>query len=268
MYQDYIYQLTPNEWEWFAQDVLFHLGFYIVTGPSEGTDDGVDLIVEIEREKNKYRYLVSCKHPYKSKKNIGVRQELDIRDRVEQHSCHGFIAFYSVGPTSGLKKKLKALKQKGIDVMEIYLSNVLDIIPTMRGYTLQKYFGAPHQLYHHIVEGTEYQPLICMSDDCDKDILAQENIALSLAGFYVDDANKVYFLYGCKCCVGDYCNHPYWAEINQIRYIEEMQVWNSIVDEIPMSQGHIIDPNFYKDAFALQRAILQIQIPQGWGRWI
>ncbi|WP_419204942.1 restriction endonuclease [Bordetella trematum] len=117
MYQEEICRLSPNEWEWFAQDVLFHLGFMIHVGPSEGTDDGLDMIVE--REKTKY--LVSCKHNHKSRKNVGVREESDIRDRVEQHNCEGFIAFYSVGATTALKKKFISLENAGIGVIEIYL---------------------------------------------------------------------------------------------------------------------------------------------------
>lgn len=70
MYQDHIYELTPQKWEWFAQDVLFHLGFSVVVGPSEGIDEGMDLIVEIKRNEENYKYLVSCNHPYKSKKML------------------------------------------------------------------------------------------------------------------------------------------------------------------------------------------------------
>ncbi|EPM6344232.1 TPA: restriction endonuclease [Vibrio parahaemolyticus] len=268
MYQDYIYKLTPNEWEWFAQDVLFHLGFSVEVGPAEGVDDGVDLIATIERDQIAYRYLVSCKHPYKTKKNVGVRQELDIRDRVEQHDCNGFIAFYSVGSTSGLKKKLIALESKGIDIIELYLNEIMDIIPTMRGFILQKYFDAPHELYHHVVESSDYQPLICMNEACNKDLLLKENIPMSMAGFGIDKDKTVHFIYGCKYCVSDYCTHPYWAEISQIRYIEQMQGWNSIVEEVSNTEQLSIASDFYKDAYDLQSAILQIQIPQGWGRWI
>ncbi|EPF2550300.1 restriction endonuclease [Vibrio cholerae] len=264
MYKEAIYKLSPNDWEWFAQDVLFHLGFTICFGPSEGVDDGVDMIVEMDRVK----YLVSCKHNFKTKKNVGVRQEADILDRLEQHGCEGFIVFYSVGATTGLKKKLTALENKGIRVMEIYLDSILDIIPTMRGYTLQKYFERPQELYHHVVEGIDYTPLTCMHEECDKDILSQERIPLSLAGFHVDENDTVHFLYGCKHCVADYCNHPYWAEIGQIRYIEQMQVWCSIVNDISNSSDLKISTDFYQYFSKLQQGILQIQIPQGWGRWL
>lgn len=215
MYQEEICKLSPDQWQWFAQDVLFHLGFQLIVGPSEGKDDGLDMIVE----RDKHKYLVSCKHNYQSRKNVGVREEKDIRDRIEQHSCTGFIAFYSVGATTALKKKLIALKNNGIRLFEIYLDDVLDIIPTMRGLTLQKYFSRPQELHDHLVKETEYKPLICVYKECGKDIIEHKNIPYSLAGFNTDNKNTVHLLYGCKSCISDYCNHECWAEIGQIRYI-------------------------------------------------
>lgn len=262
MYQEEIYRLSPNEWEWFAQDALFHLGFTIRVGPSEGADDGLDMIVEQEDVK----YLVSCKHNHKSRKNVGVRDESDIRDRVEQHECNGFIAFYSVGATTALKKKFIALDNAGINIIEIYLDNILDIIPTMMGFVLQKYFERPQEMHHHLVQGSGYKPLKCMKDGCDKDIISKERIPYSLAGFGIDDEDSIHFIYGCKSCLADYCTHPYWAEIGQIRYIEQMLTWRSIVDEVTSQNKPA--PDFYKHWALLQEAILQIQVPQGWGRWI
>ncbi|AEO48657.1 restriction endonuclease [Rhodospirillum rubrum] len=262
MYQEDIYRLSPNEWEWFAQDILFHLGFIVHVGPSEGADDGLDMIVE----RNNVKYLVSCKHNHKSKKSVGVRDEQDIRDRVEQHKCKGFIAFYSVGATTALKKKIASLENAGIDVIEIYLDNVLDIIPTMVGFVLQKYFQRPQEIHHQVVCGGDYKPLKCMGEGCDKDIISKEQIPYSLVGFYIDNKNSIHFIYGCKICLADYCTSPYWAEIGQIRYIEEMLNWRSVVDKVT-SQNEPA-PDFYKHWALLQEAILQIQIPQGWGRWI
>lgn len=262
MYQEDIYKLSPNEWEYFAQDVLFHLGFTVLVGPSEGADDGLDMVVE----HGDVKYLVSCKHNHKSRKNIGVRDEADIRDRVEQHKCNGFIVFYSVGATTALKRKLISLKDTGISVIEIYLDNVLDIIPTMMGFVLQKYFQRPQELHHHLVENSDYKPLKCMKAGCTIDIISKENISFSLAGFCVDAEEIIHFIFGCKTCVADYCTHPYWAEIGQIRYIEQMLAWRSIVDVV-ISENKPA-PDFYKQWALLQEAILQIQVPQGWGRWI
>ncbi|MCK4866351.1 MAG: restriction endonuclease [Gammaproteobacteria bacterium] len=264
MYQEEICKLSPGQWEWFAQDVLFHLGFTVHVGPSEGVDDGLDMLVE----RDDVKYLVSCKHNYKTRRNVGVREESDIRDRIEQHDCAGFIAFYSVGATTGLKKKLMSLRNKDIDVVEIYLDNVLNIIPTMRGYTLQKYFTRPQEMHHHVVQEAEYKPLICMHEDCGKDILQHENIPRSLVGFNIDKENTVHLLYGCKSCLANYCTHPCWAEIGQIRYIEQMLNWCSMIDELQSNDGARVSSDFYKHFALLQQAILQIQVPQGWGRWL
>lgn len=217
-------------------------------------------------EKEEIKYLVSCKHNYNTRRNIGVRQESDIRNRVEQHDCKGFIAFYSVGVTSGLKKKLSAF-QSNLNIIEIYLDDVLDIIPTMRGFTLQKYFKRPQEMHNHLVQTIEYKPLICMHEECDKDLLENDQIPLSMAGFYIDEKESIHFIYGCKKCISDYCNYPYWTEISQARYIEQMLIWRSIVDDI-QNEGYQTSSDFYKHWALFQEAILQIQIPQGWGRWI
>ncbi|NYG34246.1 restriction endonuclease [Sphaerotilus montanus] len=265
MYKEDIYEITPNNWEWFAQDVLFHLGFSIAVGPSEGVDDGSDMIAELDGK----RYLVSCKHNYKTRKNVGVREECDIQDRVVQHDCTGFITFYSVGATSGLKRKLIALKDKAsIDVIEIYLDNVMDIIPSMQGYILQKYFKRPQEMGRNLLSHTdfEYKPLFCMK--CKLDILKKENVPRSLVGFYEDSEKIIHLIYGCKKCVNKYCNDPYWAEIGQIRYIEQMLSWREIVDEVVSRPEVKLSEDFYKYWAFLQEAILQIQVPQGWGRWL
>ena len=263
MYQEDIYKLTPNDWEWFAQDVLFHLGYTIHLGPSEGVDDGLDMFVAKQGDT---KYLVSCKHNFKTRKNVGVRDEADIRDRMEQHDCKGFIAFYSTSATTALKNKLLSLKIKDYEFIEIYLDNILNIIPTMRGFTLQKYFTRPQELHHQLLQETEYKPLTCMKDGCEKDIISQKNIPWSMTSFYIE-GDKIHLIYGCKSCVNDYANHQYWAEISQIRYIEQILKWRSIVDAIQTEDTQLSD-EFYQDWALLQEAMLQIQIPQGWGRWI
>lgn len=71
MYEDELKKISPNGWELFAQDVLFHLGFEILMAPSEGADAGIDLKVK----KGSTIYLVSCKHFIKSGKNVGFDKE-------------------------------------------------------------------------------------------------------------------------------------------------------------------------------------------------
>jgi len=260
MYEEAIKELTPKDWEWFSKDVLFHLGFNILIGPSEGADEGLDLVAE----RDNVKYLVSCKHKYKTRKSVGVREEVDIRDRMEQHDCQGFLAFYSTGATTGLKKKLLALKENKYQVIEIYRSDVFDIIPTMMGFVLQKYFSRPQDLHHHVVKHTEYKPLLCMGNKCNKDILEQKNISVSMAGFHLDE-KELHLIYGCKHCVGDYINGE-WAEVGQIRYIEQLLGWRAEIDD-KFNDDYSPSKEFHEHWSLLQEAMLQIQIPQGWGRW-
>jgi lysophospholipid acyltransferase (LPLAT)-like uncharacterized protein len=97
IYDDALCNLDAKRWEFFAEDVLWHIGFEIIEGPSEGVDGGMDLIVK----KGQTTYLVSCKHYIKSGKSIGTTIENNITDRVFENECTGFIAFYSTQATTG-----------------------------------------------------------------------------------------------------------------------------------------------------------------------
>lgn len=264
MYNEEIKSLDDEQWEFFAQDVLYHLGFNVLQGPSQGRDDGADLIVEREGK----RFLVSCKHYLNNGekgRNVGVREEVDISDRLVQHRCQGFISFYSTGLTSSLDKKLRALETSDIDIIRICNNEIMDIIPGMMGFVLQKYFDRPQDLHHHINCEAEYKALTCMADGCGKDILAMENISTSMASLVKSDG-FLHLVYGCKACVN---NLPdiYWAEISQIRYIEQLMGWRQIIDEI-LSDDIMPNADFYQCWASLQEGILQILAPPGWGRWL
>ncbi|MBK7746489.1 MAG: restriction endonuclease [Candidatus Obscuribacter sp.] len=105
-----------DEFELFAQEFLAQEGFRIVEGADRGPDNGRDLIVEEARTgpggNTVVRWLVSCKHLAHSGSSVTLRDEEDIRDRIESHKCGGFIAFYSTVPSSGLSYKLDELKPK------------------------------------------------------------------------------------------------------------------------------------------------------------
>ncbi|MFQ3576854.1 MAG: hypothetical protein SNJ77_10505 [Cytophagales bacterium] len=99
------------KWEMFARDFLEISNFTIMTEPSEGPDGGMDLIVEsleINLDKTeKIRWLVSCKNKGKSNKAVGVSDELNIRDRIADFNCDGFIGFYSTWPSTALYSRLQ-----------------------------------------------------------------------------------------------------------------------------------------------------------------
>lgn len=105
-----------DSFEKFARDFLEIRGFDIETEPSRGADGGIDIKVLEKRTgltgTTNFYWLVSCKHNAHSGKSVGVRDEVDIQDRVLSNSCDGFIGFYSTIPSSGLINKLESLKEK------------------------------------------------------------------------------------------------------------------------------------------------------------
>lgn len=264
MYEDELRKISPNDWELFAQDVLFHLGFEILIGPSEGLDGGLDLKVK----RGSINYLVSCKHFVTSGKNVGVKHEIDIRDRLERHECTGFIPFYSTGITTQLNEKFISLRRCGISVFEIYKDHVLDVIPTMSGFILQKYFSRPHELYQHKYYEAEYKPLMCLEKGCHKDLLEGQNINSSLASLYYHEAKKeIGLVYGCKNCTNKYLGDWEWVELTQIRYLEQLLRWRAIIDK-KFADGYVPDEDFFKNWSLLQEAMSQVLVPPGWGKWL
>lgn len=103
-----------DTFELFSRDFLAYLGYKIVSEPSRGPDGGVDIIVEESRKgiagETIIRWLASCKHFVHSKKSVGTTAETNIRDRVEAHSCDGFIGVYSTLPSSALIDTFEGLK--------------------------------------------------------------------------------------------------------------------------------------------------------------
>lgn len=287
MYVDEVKSLDPTQWEFFAEDVLWHIGYEIIQRPSEGNDQGKDLIVR----KSGLSYLVSCKHYLKSGKPIGPDIEKNISDRVLRHNCDGFIAFYSTHATTNLESQFEQLSNREklpIKCERFYQTDIFDIIPTMTGFTLQKYFSEPHKLHHHINQTEwEYSPLKCQNPKCNKDVISKENIAHSRVQLVrIDDVLEL--MYGCKSCLPDFGMSArewnayietikyfednidiYRWEFTQIRYIEELNDLNNLVKLcIEHPDFLLISPTIHKSWAEIQSAVLQIMIPIHWGRWI
>jgi hypothetical protein len=102
--------------ELFAREFLVEAGYEVAAGPDRGADGGRDLIVVETRigpgGMTQIRWLVSCKHYSHGGKSVTPGDEGNIRDRLETHSCNGFMPFYSTLPSSGLGPILEALKQQ------------------------------------------------------------------------------------------------------------------------------------------------------------
>jgi hypothetical protein len=99
-----------DRFEQFAAELLKLIGYEVVRGPSRGPDGGKDLIVEEVRKgisrNTKIRWLVSCKHFIQSGKAVGVTDEPNISERLNQHKCAGFLGVYSTLPSTALEERL------------------------------------------------------------------------------------------------------------------------------------------------------------------
>lgn len=102
--------------EQFTSEALGAIGFKIIEQPARGSDLGKDLIVIEERKgigrDTVIRWLVSCKHKAHSGRAVGLDDEPDIIERVQGHSCTGFMGVYSTLPSSSLQARLKQLSTK------------------------------------------------------------------------------------------------------------------------------------------------------------
>lgn len=102
--------------ELFAGEFFDALGYTIEESPSRGADHGKDIIV-LEPldgifDTHYRRWLVSCKHKAHSGRSVSVKEDNNIRDRIDQHKCDGFIAFYSTLPSSGLAQRLADFRNR------------------------------------------------------------------------------------------------------------------------------------------------------------
>ena len=110
-----------DTFELFARDFLSHLGYLIVEDPDRGADGKRDMIVE-ERVQGLsaefcFRWLVSCKHFAHSGTAVKDSDEINIRERLEQHKCDGFMAVYSTLCATSLSGLLNGLKENDVKVM-------------------------------------------------------------------------------------------------------------------------------------------------------
>lgn len=110
MYIEELKKLSSKQWEFFAEDILWNIGYEIIERPSEGPDGGVDFVVC----RKGIKYIVSCKHFLMCGKSVGVPHEADIAERILENECLGFIAFYSTQATTPLRTRFK--KTNGLKV--------------------------------------------------------------------------------------------------------------------------------------------------------
>ena len=261
-YFDFFNNMSDEEWENFAVEVLRHIGFIIETLPSYGTDGGKDFLVS----HNNVRYLVSCKHYIRSGNHVGQDDEKNISDRMIQFSANGFLGFYSTGITSGLQNRLDAIcTNMNYTYLIFHPQKISTIMQTMDTKILQSFGLYPH-IYYKNVRDDEYKPLNCMM--CGKDILLDENIPSSLAGIAKYKNGKYEYAYGCKACFLNaelYCNAH--LELEQALHINLLQGWEDLVDEWIENGDIKTSEEFYKNRSIFLNRVRQRQFPQTEGTW-
>jgi hypothetical protein len=103
-----------DDWALFAREYFSALEIDVEQGPDRGPDSGRDLILVEKRfgsiGTGEHRWLVSCKHTAHSKKSVSNKEEYDILGRVHKFKANGFIAFYSMVPSSELARTFESLK--------------------------------------------------------------------------------------------------------------------------------------------------------------
>lgn len=256
--------ISEDDWEFFAVDFLNWLGFHTVVPPAKGIDAGKDSIVS----KDGQNYLVSCKHYIQSGNAVGLASEDQLIERITQHHCDHFIGFYSTCITSSLQQRFYQIQANprfsNIKFMVFDRLTISNYLPSISTHILQKY-GLPQGVKYMLhVDQSDYVPLDCVR--CGKDILADDNIPLSLATLILHD-NELHFAYGCKDCLDGYYEPYGWVEISQALHHEQLWGWNSIVME-SINKGHTLAEDFYIKKIKFDYCIQQRIYPVGWGTWL
>ena len=174
---DYKEIKKADDWELFCRDYLAAQRFVIEIPPGRGVDAGRDLLVKEQLKgilaTRPFTWLVSCKHNAVSGKSVGVKDEINIIERLTQHNADGFIGFYSTIASSSLIDRLKDFREKGkIEAFEIYDAARIEAgfhdigLSTVLLQHLPKSYVSMRPI--HPILG-EYAPLKC--EICDKDLL-------------------------------------------------------------------------------------------------
>ena len=261
-YNDFFTNMSDEEWEKFAVEVLKCAGYRIRTLPAYGIDGGKDFSVSYDNE----IYLVSCKHYIRSGNHVGQDDEVNICDRLVQFNAKGFIGFYSTGITTGLQNRLDAICENQNRSYIIFdPSTIVTIMQCMDTKILQSFGLYPHKYYLNVAD-MEYQPLKCRI--CKKDCLTDENIPNSLIGLAKFKDGKYDYVYGCKSCfleVELYLNLH--LEMEQALHVGQLQGWEDKIDKIIENDRIELSEKFYKHRSKFLNCVRQRQLPQTEGTW-
>ncbi len=261
-YYDYFCNMSDEEWEHFAVEVLKSVGFQLHSLPAYGIDGGKEFIVSLDSVK----YIVSCKHFIKSGKHVGVDNEINITDRLSQFGANGFLGFYSTCITTGLQNRLDGICNNGNYRYCIFSpTEIIQVMKSMDTKVLQSFGLYPHKYYINVMED-EYKPLNCMV--CGKDCLTDETIPNSLIGIAKLRNGKYEYIYGCKPC---FIKAELFAnahlEMEQALHVRILQGWEDMVDEWIENEDIELSDDFYKNRSEFLNRVRQRQLPQTEGTW-
>lgn len=200
-----------DTFELFAREFFEAVGMRIVDGPDRGADGGRDLIVEEIRSgvlgDTVIRWLVSCKHYAHSGKSVGTDDEVNIKDRLVEHNCNGFIGFYSTIISSGFDGKLNGFKNEY--EVKVYDSESIERVLLENSNAkklIERFFPESNKKINPdrvINLLKKYQPLQCKV--CGKDLL-QKDIVGNYTGNLVLTEDRQFFIENMKTqYTGAYC---------------------------------------------------------------
>ncbi|RLM04080.1 hypothetical protein [Gibbsiella quercinecans] len=240
-------------WHEFAVEYLCEMGYV-----TYATDEKHAITVF-----NNKRYLVSIKHNINTG-SVGVGDEIDVLLRMKEYNVDGFIGFYSGYYSTSLLNRLNSI------VDELILFNC-DKISTLLVFAhsqfIDKYLpseksiSVPHNIwrYYQNVSNENYEPLLCMCG-CGVDILEPRNIGWAMATIYRKN-RKVYFIYGLKDCFfpkGNVDNTECgWLELNQALHTDQINDWNSMIDEYLESLEGFNLTDYYYHKYNFMSKIVQ-----------
>ncbi|WP_294329784.1 restriction endonuclease [uncultured Sphingomonas sp.] len=258
VYDDFFAGMTWEEWEFFAADVLFSLGFEVLIGPARGSDGGRDMLVA----RNGRTYLVSCKHKHAAGKAVGVSDEQSIGDRLRRHRAGGFIGFYSTVISTSLQDVLNSPATEGFEVKIFDKSAISDLLPQLDSTILQKY-GLPGSFsqWSNVTPET-YAPLPCQK--CGFDILNRAKVHDAIAALEVNRSGELEYQYGCKQCISG------GSLLGSIDVYHSLHphAFNDWIKHVEMVQSeHTLSSEFFKTRIQYESGIQQRLFPSNWGRW-
>ncbi|HBP4655574.1 hypothetical protein AO961_31510 [Pseudomonas aeruginosa] len=246
MLVNFFSQLTPHQWEYFADYYFRSIGYTILVAPSVGQDGGKDLLVQLGEVKS----LVSCKHY--SRQPVYESDEKSILDRLSQHGAQQFIGFYSTYGGASLRN---ALDKDGVDYLLLEGKAIFKNLSNIPFPVHQALFRRL-QTVKEKTFGQPYQPLLCKCG-CLADLLEPENSEDSVL-FLLDGLQGLEIVWKIK-------THPYGDSgqemgLHPLAPCFGLKTLNSVMDshEVIIDRAALIPLDFERDYCTLLQSLYQM----------